>query len=73
MTLRRTEYRLRVANGGREDREMVETHATRWSGIHVVTEDGQYWIMDDNGGEEHVGVSFPSDEQLDAYREAAIT
>ena len=51
---------------------MVKTHKTRWTGIHVITEDGQYWIMDDNGGEEYVGLSFPSDEDLDRYRDAAV-
>lgn len=51
---------------------MVTNHKTRWYGIHVVHEDGQYWIMDDNGNEEHVGVQFPSDERLDAFRDAVI-
>ncbi len=46
----------------------IETYKTRWAGIHVVTENGHYWIMDDNGGEEHVGIEFPSDERLDTYR-----
>ncbi len=51
---------------------MVTEHRTRWYGIHVIQEDGHYWIMDDKGGEEYAGVTFPSDARLDAYR-AAVT
>ncbi len=53
--------------------KIVQEHRTHWYGIHVIQEDGHYWIMDDNGGEEHVGTAFPTGEQLDAYRDAVTS
>ena len=54
----------------------TQNYRTAYAGIYIQREltDGartqrdHYWIMDDNGGEEHVGITFPSSERVDAYR-----
>jgi hypothetical protein len=46
----------------------MNTTPTKWIGIHVVCDDGHYWITDDRGNEEHCGSEFPSDARLEAFR-----
>lgn len=48
------------------------TQKTCWYGIYVTFDNGHYWIVDDNGGEEYCGRQYPSDAQLNSYRNEAI-
>ena len=49
----------------------VNISPTKYFGIYVQEESGDFWIVDDIGGEEYYA-ERPSDAQVDAYREELL-
>ena len=45
---------------------------TRYYGIWVQKENGHFWIMDANGGEQYIGTHAPSEQDITDYRNAII-
>lgn len=45
---------------------------TRYYGIWIQEENGEYWIQDANGGDLYCGRTMPTDEQVTAYRNAVV-
>jgi hypothetical protein len=48
---------------------MTRTDETAYYGIYVVEEDGHYWLTSDHGCEDYIGTGYPTDTQVDDYRD----
>jgi len=48
---------------------MPTQYKTKYYGIWLQTEDGEWWIVDDLGGEQYCGWERPSEAMIDAYRQ----
>ena len=47
-------------------------YSTKYFGIHVQLENSNYWIFDDNGGDLSTGSTYPTNSQIDEYRNNVI-
>lgn len=41
---------------------------TAYFGIWIEEQDGEFWIVDANGGEHSIGNDYPTKEQVTEYR-----
>ena len=48
---------------------MVETYDTAYNGIWIVSEDDKYWINDSRGGESNSFETYPTESDIDNYRD----
>ena len=60
-------------NGAKHKGEHMNTLMygdTKYYGIWVQRNDAHFWICDANGGDEYIGLTAPTEEQIEQYREA---
>ena len=47
--------------------KMITVERTKWHGIYIQHDEQGYWIADDNGCDLYVGLTPPTDSQVEQY------
>ena len=51
----------------------MKIEQTRWYGIYIQQDEQGFWIVDDNGGDQYMGNTPPTDSQVEQYRNTVIS